>query len=90
VSKEPDAERLGRGLVEAIARAVETKVHLKLALDALHTAMAVTPFDLGHVTVMGDLARGVAAQLAEHEELVNEFAKGITVANAERGVVEND
>lgn len=65
----------GREAVAAVVAFAEAKVHLDIALRALHTAMAVTPLDMGHVTVMGDLARGITAQLAEHAEAIEQICQ---------------
>ena len=85
MNEESKAEKAGRGLVTVMVRFGETKAHLKVALDAIHTAMAITPLDVGHVTVMGDLAKGIAAQIAEHDELIKEFAHKVTVESREKG-----
>jgi hypothetical protein len=84
VSEESEAEKAGRDLVGIMVRLGETKARLQVALDALHTAMAATPLDMGHVTVMGDLAKGVAAQISEHDELIREFAQKVTLASREK------
>lgn len=78
-------EQRGRGFVVAVARSGETKAHLKVALDAMHTAMAITPLGMGHVTVMGDLAKGIAAQLAEHDEVIEQLAQSVTAEEPEIG-----
>lgn len=85
MSEEPKAEKAGRGLVTVMVRFGESKAHLQVALDALHTAMAITPLDMGHVTVMGELAKGVAAQISEHDELIRAFAQKVTVSSGEEG-----
>jgi len=85
VAEQASAEQNGRNVVEAIARFGETKGHLRVALDAVHTAMAITPLGMGHVTVLGDLAKGIAAQLVEHNVAIEQFAQKVTVETGEKG-----
>lgn len=85
MSEESEAEKAGRGLVTVMVRFGETKAHLQVALDALHTAMAITPLGMGHVTVMGDLAKGIAAQLAEHDEAIGLVAQSVTAEERVQG-----
>ena len=65
----------GTAAVVPIVRYGETKAHIEVAMRAVHTAMAITPW-FEQVEPLGEIANQLASQLAIHAESFRDAIHG--------------